>query len=163
LDETTVVLSCQKGDRDAFRLIVERYGDVLYGTAYLMTGDRPLAEDMVQEALVLAWRGIPRFRAGSNLKSWLVKILVNRVVSELRVRRRDLQLADDFDAPGGDEGVDVLLTAEEQARIHEALSMGIIYLTPLRGGSVDGTSQQAGIARIHQAERLGRCRSPLHG
>ena len=38
-DEMAIVL-CQEGDRDAFRYLVERYKDVLYGTACLMTGSR---------------------------------------------------------------------------------------------------------------------------
>lgn len=123
MDLTSVVRQCQEGDSDAFRAVVDRYGDVLYGTAFLMTGDRSLAEDMVQEALVLAWRGIRGFKGGTNLKAWLMKILVNRVISELRQRRRHEPLADEYDLPGGQEAVDVLLTEEEQARIRAALSL----------------------------------------
>ena len=35
MDETEIVRECQQGNRDAFRFIVERYGDTLFGTAYL--------------------------------------------------------------------------------------------------------------------------------
>lgn len=123
MDDANAVRRCQDGDSDAFRLIVDRYGDVLYGTAFLMTGDRALAEDMVQEAFVLAWRGIRGFRGGTNLKAWLMKILVNRVISELRQRRRHEPLGDEHDLPGEEaDAVDVLVTAEEQARIRGALS-----------------------------------------
>ena len=87
MDEIEVVTECQRGNRDAFRLIVESYGDTLYGTAYLMARDRSAAEDIVQSALLLAWKGIPKFKAGTNLKAWLVRILVNQVVSERRRKR----------------------------------------------------------------------------
>ena len=53
---------CQQGDREAFRQLVERYRDVLFGTAVLMTGNRAVAEEQVQEALLSAWRGIRGFR-----------------------------------------------------------------------------------------------------
>ena len=44
IDEQDAVRRCQLGDREAFRPIVERYGDVLMGTVYLMTHDRPSAK-----------------------------------------------------------------------------------------------------------------------
>ena len=84
MTDEQAVLRCQDGEREAFRHLVERYQDVLYGTAVLMTGDRALAEEHVQEALLAAWRGIHGFRIGHSVKPWLVRILVNTVVSQRR-------------------------------------------------------------------------------
>ena len=84
MDETEVIRRCQDGESEAFRFVVERYGKVLYGTAYMMTRDRSLAEDLVQEAFLLAWRNISAFRSGTNLRAWLLRILVNRTRTELR-------------------------------------------------------------------------------
>ena len=84
MDDHVAVRLCQDGQPDAFRLIVERHSGVLFGTAFLMTRDRARAEDMVQEALLSAWRGIRSFRPGSSLRAWLIRILVNRVISEGR-------------------------------------------------------------------------------
>ena len=81
MTEELAIARCQAGDRDAFRYLVERYQDVLYGTAYLMTGNRAHAEDHVQEALFSAWRGIRGFRRGRPFKPWLLRILVNVVLS----------------------------------------------------------------------------------
>ena len=75
---------CQQGDREAFRQLVDRYRDVLFGTAVLMTGNRAVAEEQVQEALLSAWRGIRGFRLGNPVKPWLVRILVNAVLSQQR-------------------------------------------------------------------------------
>jgi hypothetical protein len=86
-DERRAVLARRAGDRDAFRLIVERYGDLLYGTAYLMLGDRARAEETVQDALVDAWRGLDQFAETRPLRPWLLRVLVNRV---MQVRRRKL-------------------------------------------------------------------------
>ncbi|MBI4295018.1 MAG: RNA polymerase sigma factor [Chloroflexi bacterium] len=84
MNEEEAIRHCQNGDREAFRHLVERYKDVLYGTAYLMTGDTTVAEDQVQEAFILAWRGLRHFQTGRPLKPWLVRILVNKVLSHRR-------------------------------------------------------------------------------
>lgn len=84
MNDEEAIRRCQDGDRETFRHVVERYRDVLYGTAYLMTGDRAVAEDQVQEAFISAWRGIGGFQAGRPVKPWLVRILVNRVLSYRR-------------------------------------------------------------------------------
>ncbi len=81
MNEGEAIRRCQSGDREAFRHLVEQYGNVLYGTAYLMTRDRIAAEDLVQETLLLAWKGIRSFQAGRPMKPWLVRILVNRLMS----------------------------------------------------------------------------------
>ncbi|MBI4333832.1 MAG: RNA polymerase sigma factor [Chloroflexi bacterium] len=75
---------CQKGQREAFRHLVERYKDVLYGTAWLMTRDAAVAEDMVQEAFISAWQGIRGFQKGRPVKPWLARIVVNKVLSQRR-------------------------------------------------------------------------------
>ena len=87
MDETEAIRCCQQGEREAFRFVVDQYGKVLYGTAYMMTRDRHLAEDLVQEAFLLAWRNIASFQLGTNFKAWLVRILVNRTISEQRKKR----------------------------------------------------------------------------
>ena len=87
MTDNEAILRCQDGDREAFRYLVERYRDVLFGTAVLMTGNRAVAEEQVQEALLSAWRGIKGFRRGSPVKPWLVRILVNAVLSHQRRRR----------------------------------------------------------------------------
>ena len=86
MTEELAIARCQNGDRDAFRVLVERYKDVLYGTACLMNDSRAHAEDHVQEALFSAWRGIRGFRKGRPFKPWLVRILVNVVLSHQRRR-----------------------------------------------------------------------------
>ncbi len=123
MDETDVVIECQQGNRDAFRYIVETYGDTLFGTAFLMTRDRAAAEDIVQSSLLLAWKGIPRFKAGTNLKAWLVRILVNQVMSQ---RRRKQHSQSPLDAAATRpattvDGLEAVLESERQQEIQAAL------------------------------------------
>ena len=90
-DERDAVLRCQAGDAGAFELIVGWYGDLLFGTALLMLGDRGEAEDAVQDAFVSSWRGIGTFDATRPLRPWLVRVLVNEVLQ--RQRRKVLPVA----------------------------------------------------------------------
>ena len=78
---------CQQGDRNAFRAIVDAYGDRLFRIAFLITRDQNLAEDAMQEALVQAWRNIRSFRSGTNLAAWLNRILLNEVKKLTRRKR----------------------------------------------------------------------------
>ena len=85
--EAALIQRCQVGDTEAFRTLVEQYRSVLFGTAYLMIRDRGLAEDAVQEALIQIWRHLSTFRFKSNLKTWMVRIVVNEVKQQLRKKR----------------------------------------------------------------------------
>lgn len=93
LEEEAIRL-CQSGDREAFRYVVEQYKNVLYGTAYLMVRDRAVAEDQVQEAFLSAWKNIGGFRNKCSLKPWLIKILVNKVLSYRRNSSNSISLGD---------------------------------------------------------------------
>ena len=86
MTEAEAIRLCQEGSPDAFRHLVEQHKNTLFGTAVLMTGNRAAAEEHVQEAFLSAWRGICGFRRGSPFKPWVVRILVNRIVSSRRAR-----------------------------------------------------------------------------
>ena len=86
MNDAEAIRRCQDGDREAFHHLVERYKDVLYGTVYLMIGNASVAEEHVQESFLSAWRGIGNFRIGRPVKPWLVRILVNTVLSQRRRR-----------------------------------------------------------------------------
>ena len=89
MNDEEAVRRCRDGDREAFRHLVDRYKDLLYGTACLMTSNTSIAEEHVQEAFISAWRGMSSFRIGRPMKPWLVRILVNTVMGQRR--RRSIQ------------------------------------------------------------------------
>lgn len=86
MTDQQAVLRCQDGDREAFHQLVDRYQDLLYRTAMLMTGSRALAEELVQGALHSAWRGIHGFQHGCPVKPWLMRCLAREGVSQRRRR-----------------------------------------------------------------------------
>ncbi|MDE2969728.1 MAG: sigma-70 family RNA polymerase sigma factor [Chloroflexota bacterium] len=125
LEEAQAIRRCQAGDKEAFRFIVERYGNLMYGTAYQITRNHARAQELTQDALVLAWRGINSFQGGS-LKAWLVKILTNRGISLSRRREIEAATLDDPDSPVtvADESQDpaaAAVMALERERIRGAM------------------------------------------
>ena len=62
--------------------------DQAYGTALRLTGSAADAEDLVQDAALLAHRGFKGFTAGSNFRAWFYRILLNRFYSNYRRQRR---------------------------------------------------------------------------
>ena len=62
--------------------------DLMYRVALRMSGDRSMAEDLVQDATLKALRGWDSFRPGTNLRAWLVTIVRNEYISGWRKRRR---------------------------------------------------------------------------
>lgn len=123
MSEDDAIRLCQEGERAPFQILVERYNGVLFGTAFLMTRDRSLAEDFVQEAFLLAWRGIRTFNPGTNFKAWVVRILVNSVIGERRKKRvAETPIGDGFDVPSEKDLPETwALRAEERQQMLEAL------------------------------------------
>ncbi|MCE2526664.1 MAG: sigma-70 family RNA polymerase sigma factor [Actinomycetia bacterium] len=81
-------------DRATFEQDVTELLPQLYGMALRLARNRPDAEDLVQEALLRAYRGYHTFRAGTNLRAWLMRILTNTFINEYRRRSRRPQEAE---------------------------------------------------------------------
>lgn len=86
--DTLVLERARTGDREAFRMLVEEHSPTLFRTAYRMTGNRQDAEDVVQEALLRAYRRLPRCDSQAQLAAWLQRIAANRAIDLLRRRKR---------------------------------------------------------------------------
>lgn len=71
-------------DEEALRRLMQVYGDELLRTAYLLLRDRQAAEEAVQDSFIVAFERIGQLREEAKLKSWLIRIVVNRC----RMRQR---------------------------------------------------------------------------
>jgi len=92
--DAQVVRDVLNGDRDAFRLLVRRYGDTLYGHALRMADDPDDASDLVQRAFVKGYRKLHSCREPERVGAWLFRILANLCKDHVRGdRRRTVPLA----------------------------------------------------------------------
>jgi RNA polymerase sigma-70 factor (ECF subfamily) len=124
-EEADLIRRCQAGDKEAFRLLVEKYRNVIFGTAYLMTRDRGLAEDAVQETLIRMWKHLPSLRQGVSLKAWLVRIVVNEVNGQRRkkhVPTIPLEYAPEI-ADGAEDAPSAMIRDEDRQNVRQALEI----------------------------------------
>nr|BBH93955.1 hypothetical protein KTA_21540 [Thermogemmatispora argillosa] len=70
-----------RGDGDAFSDLALQYSSLMLRTAFMIVGDRDIAEDIVQDALIQAWHHLADLREAGALRPWLVRIVVNQCIS----------------------------------------------------------------------------------
>ena len=84
MTETELVQSCLANDRLAQKNLYDKYKKAMYTLAYRITGDFEDANDVLQDAFVKVFRGLPSFRAESTLGAWIKTIVVRTAYSHLR-------------------------------------------------------------------------------
>jgi RNA polymerase sigma-70 factor, ECF subfamily len=102
-DERQVVADVLAGDRDAFRLLVEQESRQVVATCARILGDRHEAEDVAQEAFVIAYRSLASWRSDGPFGAWLSRIAVRLAVRRAGQRKQVVWLdpiAADADQPG---------------------------------------------------------------
>jgi RNA polymerase sigma-70 factor, ECF subfamily len=85
--QTVELTALQRGDRNAFALMVDANSDQIYRLALKMLGDEQDAEDVLQETFIKAFKNIQRFEGRSKLSTWLYRIAVNESLMILRKRK----------------------------------------------------------------------------
>lgn len=114
------------GDTTALASLYDRYRLRAYAVALRITGDPGLAEDVVQEAFLQAWRNAGRYSSSvATVKSWLLGIVHHRAVDAVRSRKPADELPDGEDLPQAltlpDPWAEVALRLDADA-IHRALT-----------------------------------------
>lgn len=97
--DRAVLTRVAAGELDALDALYDRYKTMAYSIAYRITNDPTLAEDVVQDAFLGAWRNASRYVEGKgSVKTWLLSIVHHRAIDAVRRRRPTT------DIPGEDEG-----------------------------------------------------------
>jgi RNA polymerase sigma-70 factor (TIGR02960 family) len=100
-DRETLALA-RGGDEDAFRELTDAYRRELQLHIYRIVGSTQDAEDLLQETLLAAWRGLEQFEGRASIRAWLYQIATNRSLDALRASRRrpeSLQRMSDMPEP----------------------------------------------------------------
>ena len=82
-----LVERARQSDRDAFAVLVHQFSDSLFAVAYRILRDPGLAEDALQNALVLTWRRLPTLRDPDRFEAWVHRILVHACYDESKRAR----------------------------------------------------------------------------
>ena len=127
--DSQLVRQAQSGQQEAFEALVLRHGDRLHASLRQFGLTPTETDDVAQETLLRAWRGLPRFEAKATFFTWLYRIAFNE--AHRRLSRRPAE------PPLGDQALDELAapgpSTESQAEHHElaaALDRGLLALPP---------------------------------
>ena len=163
-DEATWIRQAQRADAQAFEALYRMHVDKVYGLCLRMTGNVSEAEDCTQEAFILAWNKLAKFRGDSAFSTWLHRIAVNAVLGRIRKSKREHDriqaVADTQQArvTTGDTG-EMRDLAEAVDRLPEG-ARHVFVLHAVYGYSHDEAATMLGIAtgtskaQMHRARRL---------
>lgn len=86
--ETDLVRAAQRGSADAFERLYRKHGRHVYGLCLRMISDPDRAEELMQDAFVRAWDAIGSFQHKSAFGTWLHRLSVNVVLTDIRAEKR---------------------------------------------------------------------------
>jgi RNA polymerase sigma-70 factor (ECF subfamily) len=176
MDEQALVDAARRGDVPAFNQLVLRHQRVAYNVAFRILGRADAAEDATQEAFLSAYRAIGALR-GDSFRNWLLRIVTNKCLDQLRTRKRRPTLA--LDAlpvePDNllylaDPGESPHQAAERQALsqvLQEAIvalpadQRTVVVLVDVQGLTYRETAEVLGISLGTVKSRLSRARTHL--
>ncbi len=120
-----LVERARRGDREAFAVLVHQVSDGLYAVAYRILRDTGLAEDALQNALVLAWRRLSKLRDSERFEAWIHRILVHACYDESQRTRawRGSVIALPTELPGGPDGTSAVADRDELERAFRRLTV----------------------------------------
>ena len=94
--EKLLILNLKRGREEAYRQLIEEYGNRLLRTCYLILKEREEAEDVVQETFIKVFKKIDTFKEKSGLYTWIYAIALNLSRDRMRMKQDMLQLKDEW-------------------------------------------------------------------
>jgi RNA polymerase sigma-70 factor, ECF subfamily len=139
--DAAVVAQVLAGDKDAFRVLVERHSRSIYRVAYRMTNDQQDSEEIVQETFLRAYKSLERFELRANFGTWLYRIAVNRALDFLSSKKVRMQSKDAYqiaDNPDSDDSLQIQVPATTpgpdrlliSGEIKKKVALAMSLLTP---------------------------------
>ena len=179
-DEATLVRQAIAGEEGALEILFAQHSRALFQTALRLLGNPEDAEDALQEAMLSAYRNLPRFEGRSQFSTWMTRIVINAALMRRRSKRAHpaLSLDDSTEdktpiaerfADGHPSPEQLYESAELSARVEENLQTlspllrNAFQLRELEGLTADEAARALGVSRNTLKARLWRARQQLAG
>ena len=151
-NDAAVVAQVLGGERDAYRVLVERHSRAVFRLAFRMMRNEQDAEDVVQETFLKAYRSLKNFEERASFSTWLYRITSNCALDLIRKRqrheqKRELEPLEESEVvaqiPAGDPAPDRLALSGELARQMEAALLDL-----------SGMERAAFVLRHHEGQSI---------
>ena len=119
-----------KGDRSCFRVLVERYQNLVFTIAFRITGNREEAEEVAQDVFMKVYNGLSGFEGTAKFSSWLYRIAYNTALTKIRNRREGFKNLDDLGPAESGASSSPVLNEVEQVFTRDYLNQAINMLEP---------------------------------
>ena len=176
--DRVLIESAQKGDKLAFKQLVQRHQRRAFAIALGLLRDEQDAREVVQEAFLRVHRGLDSFHGGSTFFTWLYRIVTNLSIDLMRKpARREAELdesreLDESEIPllsriDGADPLDVLRRAEIRNKLEAALAelpvyhRGVIVMREVEGLSYEEMAEAMGVSKGTIMSRLFHARQKL--
>ncbi len=127
------------GDKEAFRYFVTKYKDMAFSIAVSVVKDQFIAEEIVQDAFLKAYKGLGSFHKKSSFSTWFYRIVINEAFMKLKKLKREIvSFGEESNADIEDEGAYSSMKEEEQTYLinrtleslppKESLALRLFYL-----------------------------------
>ena len=162
VEEIRLVRASQRGNRQAFSRLVEKYGRIVFAMSLSSVGHAHNADDLAQEVFMKAFVQINSLRQADRFGPWLVRICRNTATDYLRRKRRQEPLEPDQieSHPTPKTGPDVDGLTKALGALPEPLRQAVL-LYYLDGQSTQSVAQALGISADGVMTRLSRARRIL--
>jgi len=160
--ERALVERARQNDTLAYERLYEMHVGRVFALCVRLCNDRDMAEDLTQEAFVLAWRKLDSFRGDSAFGSWLYRITTNTVLSYLRKQKpfRNMLDIDDIEEPSQKEDIGLRMSLNDAIAELPNGARAVFVLYSLEGYTHDeiagllGIAQGSSKAQLHRARQL---------
>jgi RNA polymerase sigma-70 factor (ECF subfamily) len=120
-DDSELVAAAFRGDREAFRRLIERHYAMIYRVAYRYVGSAADAEDIAQDVCITLASKLGRFGNRSRFSTWVTSIVINRCRDFLRRRKSSQALVEKYGVLRAAEDADQADSDSRAEWLHEAL------------------------------------------
>jgi RNA polymerase sigma-70 factor (ECF subfamily) len=172
-NEADLIARAASGDQVAFGELIAAHQNEVFNLALRLTGDWNRANDVAQEAMIRAWKALPRFRGEARFSTWLHRITVNAAWTNGSKRKRHAERSAPLEAVS-DQHVSRLGRPEAESdrqelrlRLEGALARlsseqrMVVVLKDVEGWTHEQIADEAGITVTAAKVRLHRARSKL--